>query len=127
MHAAVDPMRTLPAPASENVGRSGVTGPEHTIACDTVSRSKTGGATAFVTRISALGEGLQPRQRELVAHTAREVADRARELRDTLDRGLAHDDPRTAARRGLEDELHPERAERPEVREQLEPRGRIDG
>jgi hypothetical protein len=31
MHAAVNPMSTLPAPASENVGRWGSTGPEHTL------------------------------------------------------------------------------------------------
>src|SRR3954467_3117971 len=35
MHAAVDPMSTLPAPARENVDRSGCTGAEHTSACDT--------------------------------------------------------------------------------------------
>jgi hypothetical protein len=31
----VNPIRTLPAPAREKVGRSGVTGPEYSIACDT--------------------------------------------------------------------------------------------
>src|SRR5258705_6245001 len=35
MHAAVDPISTLPAPARENVGRWGCTDAEHTSACDT--------------------------------------------------------------------------------------------
>jgi hypothetical protein len=35
MHAAVNPMSTLPAPARENVGRSGVTAAEDTTVCDT--------------------------------------------------------------------------------------------
>ena len=34
MHAVVDPMSTLPAPASENVGRWGCTDGQHTTACD---------------------------------------------------------------------------------------------
>jgi hypothetical protein len=35
MHAAVEPISTLPAPARESVGRWGCTAAEHTSACDT--------------------------------------------------------------------------------------------
>src|SRR5262249_54429975 len=49
MHAAVDPIRTLPAPARENVGRSGGTGPENSIACDSCFAHLKGGGVTFVT------------------------------------------------------------------------------
>src|SRR3954447_12517644 len=72
MHAAVEPMSTLPAPARENVARSACTGRQHTTACDTcfplLVRCDGGacdeqalGRVARSQRSAALLESAQPR------------------------------------------------------------------
>src|ERR1700710_2451167 len=57
MHAAVEPISTLPAPARENVGRWGCTGAEHTTACDTGFPLLERRSVTFVTRSGSVAQG----------------------------------------------------------------------